>query len=98
MSQHHRRTKHTTFAPGLRAKLAPLLPLPCVECGQPVMPDQTWHLAHIVAAAQGGRTTAGNTGVAHARCNLRAGGRLGAATVNGRRRAESDSSSGIRRW
>lgn len=98
MSQHHRRTKHTTAAPAIRAQLAARLPLPCVECGRPVLPDQSWHVAHIVAASQGGRTTPGNTGAAHARCNLKAGGKLGAATVNRRRRAESGAAMGRRQW
>lgn len=98
MSQHHRRTKHTTAAPGIRVKLAAMLPLPCVECGRPVMPEQSWHVAHITPASQGGRTTTSNTGAAHATCNLKAGGKLGAATVNRRRRAEADSDGGIRRW
>jgi 5-methylcytosine-specific restriction endonuclease McrA len=98
MSQHHIRTKHTTAAPGIRRKLAAMLPLPCVECGNPVTADQSWHVAHIVPAAQGGRTTTANTGVAHARCNLVSGGKLGAATVNRKRRAESDAATGRRRW
>lgn len=98
MSQHHRASKHTTHAPGIRAKLTAMLPLPCVECGQPVTAEQSWHVAHITPAAQGGLTTPSNTGAAHARCNLRSGGRLGAATVNRRRRSASDASTGRRRW
>ena len=82
MSQHHRRTKHTTHAPKIRAELKRQLPLPCIECGNPVTDADVWHVAHRVAAAQGGTTTRANTGVAHARCNLKSGGRLGAATVN----------------
>lgn len=98
MSQHHRRTKHTTHSPKLREKIAAMLPLPCVECGNPVMSEQSWHVAHIVPASQGGRTTASNCGAAHARCNLKSGGKLGAATVNARRRASSASSLGRRQW
>lgn len=99
MSQHHRRTKHTTHAPELRAKLERMLPLPCQEgCGKPVLPGQSWHVAHIVPAAQGGRTTAANTGVAHAACNLRSGGRLGAEITNRRRKATKQADNGRRQW
>lgn len=98
MSQWHRASSHTRYAPALRVKYGAMLPLPCVECGRPVLPDQSWHVAHIVPASAGGRTTVGNTGVAHARCNLETGGRLGAATVNRRRRANDDAQSGRRSW
>lgn len=95
MSQHHRRTKHTTAAPGIRQKIEARLPLPCIEgCGRVVEKGQAWHVAHIVPASQGGRTTLANCGPAHALCNLRSGGRLGAATVNARRTA----STGRRQW
>lgn len=94
MSQHHRRTQHTTHAPVIRKRLEAMLPLPCVECGNPVTADQSWHVAHIVPASQGGRTTTTNTGAAHARCNLKSGGKLGAATVNARRTVAL----GRRRW
>lgn len=95
MSQHHRRTKHTTAAPKLRASIEARLPLPCVEgCGKLVEKGQAWHLAHIVPASQGGRTTPANTGAAHARCNLKAGGKLGASVTNARKR----SSMGRRAW
>lgn len=95
MSQHHRRTRHTTNAPALRKQYAAMLPLPCLEgCGNLVMPGQRWHLAHKVPASQGGQTTAHNTGVAHEHCNLKAGGRLGAATVNKR----ATVAKGRRRW
>ena len=98
MSQHHRRIKHTTASAGIRAKLERMLPLPCVECGQPVLPGQLFHVAHINPAMLGGRTTTANTGAAHATCNLKSGGRMGAAVTNRRRRAERDADDGIRRW
>jgi len=95
MSQHHRQGKHTTHAPKLREQIEARLPLPCVEgCGEPVMAGQAWHVAHLVPASQGGQTVASNVGPAHARCNLKAGGRLGARTSNTRRLAET----GRRPW
>ena len=95
MSQHHRRTKHTTAAPAIRKSIEARLPLPCIEgCGNLVQKGQAWHVAHIVPASQGGRTTPSNCGPAHARCNLKSGGKLGAATVNARRKAET----GRRAW
>lgn len=94
MSQHHRRSRHTTFAPAIREKLAAMLPLPCVDCGRPVLPEQAWQVGHIRPASQGGTTTMSNCGPSHTACNRRAGGRLGAAVTNGRRRAGQD----IRPW
>lgn len=99
MSQHHRRTKHTTAAPKLREQIERRLPLPCVEgCGQPVERGQSWHVAHLVPAAAGGTTTAANVGPAHARCNLRAGGRMGAAVTNRRRSSAAAAAQGRRSW
>lgn len=99
MSQHHRRTKHTTAMPKVREQIEARLPLPCVEgCGNLVVKGQAWHVAHIVPASQGGRTTAANCGPAHARCNLKAGGKLGAAVTNGRRRSSKLGDLGRRAW
>lgn len=84
MSRHHRAGKHTTLAPKVREKLAARLPLPCVECGNPVLKGQSFHVAHIVPASQGGKTTLANCGPAHPRCNTRSGGKLGAAVTNRR--------------
>lgn len=68
-----------------RPELAAQLPLPCIRCGRPVLPDPPglartrWHVGHIQDAARGGRPTRANTGPIHARCNLESGGKLGAA-------------------
>ena len=94
MSRHHRATRHTTLAPKVREQIAARLPLPCIECGQPVMKGESFHVAHIVPASQGGKTTINNCGPAHARCNLRSGGKLGAAVTN-RRNTEAK---GRRAW
>ncbi|GAB3118393.1 HNH endonuclease [Glaciibacter psychrotolerans] len=95
MSQHHRRTKHTTASPKIRAAIEARLPLPCIEgCGRLVERGQAWHVAHIQAASQGGRTTLANCGPAHARCNLTGGGKMGAAVTNSARRAAK----GRRAW
>lgn len=94
MSRHHEESGHVRDRAKVKAVLEALLPLPCVECGHPVTADQAWHVAHIQPASMGGRTTLDNCGAAHARCNLVAGGRLGAAVVNTTRRADQ----GIRPW
>lgn len=101
MSKHHRAQKWTTHAPNLRKKLEAQLPLPCVNCGQPVLREHRWQVGHRRDAALGGRPTLANVGPSHQRselwprnCNQIAGGKLGAAIVNGRRQAAKD----IRPW
>lgn len=95
MSKHHTAQKWSTHSPKLRAKILPLLPLPCIECGRPVTKDMKWHVGHRLAAmVPGSRPTAANTGPAHAGCNLKAGGKLGAKVTNSRRQTAK----GIRAW
>lgn len=94
MSAHHRRQKWSTRQPQLKAKIAATLPRPCIECGRPVTKDDRWHVGHIRAASLGGKATPSNTGPAHAACNLRSGGKMGARVVNARRQASKD----IRPW
>lgn len=97
MSRHHTAQHWTTHAPKLRKTIATQLPAPCIECGQPVMPEDTWHVGHRLSAALGGRPTAANTGPVHARCNLRSGGKLGARIVNSGR-ATRQRGQDIRPW
>jgi 5-methylcytosine-specific restriction endonuclease McrA len=101
VSQHHRRQKWSTHSPKLRKKIAPRLPLPCLNCPHPVMPTDTWQVGHVIDASRGGRAVIGNAGPSHAwcptckkRCNQVAGGRLGATVTNSRRQARKD----IRPW
>jgi 5-methylcytosine-specific restriction endonuclease McrA len=95
MSRHHIASDHATKTRAIRPVLAAQLPLPCVEgCGRLVVPGEKWHVAHIVPAALGGRTTLDNVGVAHAHCNHSAGARLGNA-ITARERAAAN---GIRAW
>lgn len=110
MSIHHRRQQWSTFTARRRAELAPQLPLPCIagpKCirGGVVHPDPpqvpggprratTWHVGHVQDAGKGGRPTRENTGPIHAACNLRDGGRAGAAITNARRSSDK----GIRPW
>lgn len=109
MSRHHIAQRWSTFTRARRIELEAQLPLPCVaqRCirggivhrDPPTPPGMrrqptTWHVGHIVDAAAGGRPTRENTGPIHAACNLREGGRAGAAVTN-RSRAASD---GIRPW
>jgi hypothetical protein len=98
VSRHHRASKHTTATRTLRPEIEARLPLPCTECGRPVHREQQWHVAHLTPASKGGRTTRANTGAAHATCNLRAGGKLGAKASNARRRPKPDANGGIRPW
>ena len=98
MSRHHRATKHTSATYHLRPEIEARLPLPCTECGNPVEKGTAWHVAHITPASKGGRTTRSNTGAAHARCNLKAGGKLGARTTYTRRRRSTAAQEGIRPW
>lgn len=98
MSRHHRASNHTSGTYHLRPEIEARLPLPCTECGRPVERTQKWHVAHLTPASQGGRTTRANTGAAHALCNLRAGGKLGAKTSNTARRRRADAREGIRSW
>jgi hypothetical protein len=105
VSEHHRRQGWQTFTKQRRAELEAQLPLPCIECGKPVhrdaptargmlRPPTSWHVGHITDAAKGGRPTRENTGPVHAKCNLRSGGKAGAAVTNARRTIER----GIRPW
>lgn len=101
MSRHHRAQKWTTHAPKLRAAVEAQLPMPCVNCGQMVLREHKWQVGHIRDAALGGKPTIANVGASHVKsdlwprnCNQIAGGKLGAAITNTRRRH----SQGIREW
>lgn len=94
MSQHHRRSKHSSKSAALRKVFQQQLPMPCVNCGGAVIPGDKWEVGHIVPASQGGQTTLSNTGPAHYRCQRLEGGRLGSRIVNGHRQAQKD----IRPW
>lgn len=85
---HRRRTpKPTTTAAGYgtehkraRARWLELLTqagsLPCTRCPHPVLPGQAVHLDHDT-------TRTGYLGLAHARCNIRAGAKTANRTRNG---------------
>lgn len=77
-----------------RERLAALLPLPCTRCGRTVEPGMLWHVDHLLEQALGGGHDRANLGVAHAGCNMRAGGQLAAA----RRRGRALVSKGIKPW
>lgn len=94
MSQHHKSSRHNSATYHLRPEYEARLPLPCTECGRPVERTQKWHIAHIIPASEGGRTTRQNTGVAHALCNLRAGGKL----ATRKQAATRYRAKGIRKW
>lgn len=96
MSRHHRAQQWSTHAPKLAAKIAPQLPLPCVECGRSVVGRYgvDWQVGHRQGASRGGAPTLRNCGPVHIACNLRAGGREGARVTNARRARGN----GIREW
>jgi hypothetical protein len=57
-----------------RAVYAPLLPLPCYRCDQPVTAQQVWHVEHDPPWSRAGSRI---VGVSHATCNTRHGATLG---------------------
>lgn len=90
MSRHHHDPNglwSPTLSAAWRKRLTPLLPLPCIDCGQRVEPEHPWDVGHLVPLSQGGTATADNIGPSHRSCNRRAGGRMGAAITNEQRLA-----------
>jgi 5-methylcytosine-specific restriction endonuclease McrA len=94
MSRHHVEQKWSTHSPKFREKIARTLPQPCIECGGIITKADSWHVGHRVAAEDGGRPRLANVGPAHARCNLKSGGKRGARVTNARRNRAKD----IREW
>jgi 5-methylcytosine-specific restriction endonuclease McrA len=77
--------------------------LPCWRCGRAVHVRGDWHVGHLIDRAQGGTDTEAGTWPEHARCNLSAGGKVGARITNAKRatvqrRMDSERSRGIRGW
>ena len=90
MSRHHQEQKWTSSrVKKARANIKAQLPLPCVECGKPVYPDDTFDVGHFQPLSQGGNVN--QYGAAHRSCNRKEGGKLGAQIVNGKRKQ-------IREW
>jgi len=71
-----------------------LLPLACWRgCGRVITTDwaeKDWHAGHVNGRAEGGQDVASNFLPECRWCNLREGGRLGAAITNGRKVAVQD--------
>ena len=80
MSEHHKQKQWANHSKKARAIIKTQLPLPCVDCGSPVFPDQAWDVGHIVPLSQGG--TAKDYGASHRSCNRSAGGKLAARNTN----------------
>lgn len=80
MSRHHKAAGWAALSKGMREKIKPSLPLPCLHCGKPVLPGQRWDVAHVRDLALGGGVR--RVGPAHSSCNRSAGGKLGAAIRN----------------
>jgi len=77
--------------------------LPCRRCGRPLTELSRWTVGHIIDRAQGGPKDRANEWPECAPCNYSAGGKVGAARTNARRRAvvvrrESERARGIRGW
>ena len=85
MSQHHKKAKWSgTRVSKARANIKAQLPLPCVECGRAVQPDDTFDVGHIQPLAEGGAV--GSYGASHRSCNRAAGGRMAAKQLNKQRK------------
>ena len=70
-----------------RAFWLPQLPVPCAKCGKPVTHDSTkraggWNVGHVHDRWAGGSDDIANTWPEHDRCNMSAGGKVGAAMTN----------------
>lgn len=98
MSQHHKAAKWSTHSPKLRKLIKAQLPLPCVDCGNAVLPEHRWDVGHRPGSEQrdGAAPTFENVGPSHRRnehwpinCNQKAGGKAGAAVTNRAKRSRS---------
>lgn len=105
MSRHHRAQKWSTHSPKLRALIEPQLPLPCVNCGRPVMREHKWQVGHRTDAMDGGKPVITNVGPVHCKselwprnCNQISGGRRGAAVSNRARVSKQQQAQDIRPW
>jgi hypothetical protein len=63
----------------------------CCRCSKPILPDQKWHLDHDATGED-------YLGTAHARCNLRAAGRVRARQLYGGRPYARGTSQEIGTW
>lgn len=72
-----------------RAYWAARLPLPCYRCGKPVLAGQRWQVEHIIDRTLGGSHGVENQWVSHARENMSAGGKRGAAITNAAKAAKN---------
>jgi hypothetical protein len=108
MTSHHAAIGWTRFTrtarPALQAMLESSGGLPCVNgCGRLVLPTDprsSWHVGHVPGfdAHQRRTPTMSEVGPAHARCNLSAGGRVGAAVTNSRRKHDREQTERRRTW
>lgn len=102
VTEHHRTSEWQRARAQARPRIAAALPLPCIDCHQPVRTDQKWQVGHrtpVSVAKRMGWTPAQinapeNLGPTHAKapgqkaCNQIAGGKLGASRTNQKRRDE----------
>lgn len=96
MSRHHRDQGWTTHSRRLRPQVEATLPQPCVDCGRLISRGDRWQVGHRPGneAMHGAAPTLANVGPSHAKapgqraCNQIAGGRMGAAVSNAKRKAK----------
>ena len=82
-----------------RAKWKPRLPLPCFQCGGPVLPEQAWVVEHIVPRSMGGSLTdPSNQWVSHRTCSDKSGGRMTAARQNANKTRIRQEDQRLRPW
>lgn len=85
MSRHHKDANwQGTKITKARANIKAQLPLPCVDCGYPVNPGDTFDIGHIIPLALGGNPN--EYGASHRSCNRKSGGKLGGTIANHNRK------------
>ncbi|WP_144719254.1 hypothetical protein [Agrococcus jejuensis] len=86
MTDFHRGSAWQAFAKAMRKQMQPTVDAGsavCIDCGQPIMPWQKWEVGHRLPRRTHPQYqyAAWNVGPSHndrtARCNQRAGGKLG---------------------
>ena len=85
-----------------RAICRAMLPHPCRRCGGVITaedPEASWHAGHIEDHATGGNDKdASNFAPEHAKCNMSAGGKLGARVTNSHKVEQDWSRERTLRW
>lgn len=75
----------------------------CWRCGRVIVPDPSrrdegWQVGHVVDRMDGGEHGPSNQAPEHSHCNMRAGGKRGAAITNARRTGVRGAAQRLVRW